>query len=96
MGEMPDNMRTGQTYYARLQLGSPQKALLLPKGNFYQKTGGQWVFVLTEGGNSAVKRFIKIGRQNPKYYELLEGINPGEKVIVSGYDGFGDNEKLEW
>lgn len=96
MGEMPENMRTGQTYYARLQLGSPQEALLLPKGNFYQKTGGQWVFVLNEDGKSAVKRFIKIGRQNPKYYELLEGINPGEKVIVSGYDGFGDNEKLEW
>ncbi len=96
VGEMPENMRTGQTYYARLQLGSPQKALLLPKGNFYQKTGGQWIFVLSENGKSAVKRFIKIGRQNPKYYELLEGISPGEKVIVSGYDGFGDNEKLEW
>lgn len=96
VGEMPENMRTGQTYYARLQLGSPQKALLLPKGNFYQKTGGQWIFVLSENGKYAVKRFIKIGRQNPKYYELLEGIRPGEKVIVSGYDGFGDNEKLEW
>lgn len=96
MGEMPENMRTGQTYYTRLQLGSPQKSLLLPRGNFYQKTGGQWIFVLSEDGKSAVKRFIKIGRQNPKYYELLEGINPGEKVIVSGYDGFGENEKLEW
>ena len=96
ISEMPENMRTGQTYYSRLQLGSPQKSLLLPKGNFYQKTGGQWIFVLSEDGKSATKRFIKIGRQNPKYYELLEGINPGEKVIVSGYDGFGDNEKLEW
>jgi HlyD family secretion protein len=96
IGEMPENMRTGQTYYARLQLGSPQKTLLLPKGNFYQKTGGQWIFVLSENGKSAEKRFIKIGRQNPKFYELLEGISPGEKVIVSGYDGFGDNEKLEW
>ncbi len=96
IGEMPENMRTGQTYYARLQLGSPQKTLLLPKGNFYQKTGGQWIFVLSENGKSAEKRFIKIGRQNPKFYELLEGIGPGEKVIVSGYDGFGENEKLEW
>jgi len=96
VGEMPENMRTGQTYYTRLQLGSPQKSLLLPRGNFYQKTGGQWIFVLSEDGKSAEKRFIKIGRQNPKYYELLEGISPGEKVIVSGYDGFGDNEKLEW
>jgi HlyD family secretion protein len=96
MGEMPENMRTGQTYYTRLQLGSPQKSLLLPRGNFYQKTGGQWIFVLSEDGKSAEKRFIKIGRQNPKYYELLEGIDAGEKVIVSGYDSFGENEKLEW
>jgi HlyD family secretion protein len=96
VGEMPENMRTGQTYYTRLQLGSPQKSMLLPRGNFFQKTGGQWIFVLSEDGNSAEKRFIKIGRQNPKFYELLEGINPGEKVVLSGYDGFGDNEKLEW
>lgn len=96
VGEMPENMRTGQTYYTRLQLGSPQKSMLLPRGNFFQKTGGQWIFVLSEDGKSAEKRFIKIGRQNPKFYELLEGINPGEKVILSGYDGFGDNEKLEW
>ena len=95
-GEMPENMRTGQTYYTRLQLGSPIKSLLLPRGNFYQKTGGQWIFVVSSDGKSAEKRFIKIGRQNPKYYELLEGINPGERVIVSGYDGFGENEKLKW
>jgi len=95
-GEMPENMRTGQTYYTRLQLGSPQKSLLLPRGNFYQKTGGQWIFVVSEDGKSAEKRFIKIGRQNPKYYELLEGITPGEKVIVSGYDSFGENERLKW
>jgi len=95
-GEMPENMRTGQTYYTRLQLGSPQKSLLLPRGNFYQKTGGQWIFVVSEDGKSAEKRFIKIGRQNPKYYELLEGITPEEKVIVSGYDSFGDNERLKW
>ncbi len=95
-GLMPENMRTGQTYYTRLQLGSPKKSLLLPRGNFYQKTGGQWVFVLSEDGKSAEKRYIKIGQQNPKFYELLEGINEGEKVIVSGYDGFGENEKLEW
>ena len=95
-GEMPENMRTGQTYYTRLQLGSPIKSLLLPRGNFYQKTGGQWIFVVSSDGKSAEKRFIKIGRQNPKFYELLEGINPGEKVIVSGYDSFGENEKLKW
>jgi HlyD family secretion protein len=70
--------------------------MLLPRGNFYQKTGGQWIFVVAEDGKSAEKRFIKIGRQNPNFYELLEGIDPGEKVIVSGYDGFGENEKLKW
>lgn len=92
----PDNMRTGQTYYTRLQLSNPEKAILLPRGSFFQKTGGQWIFVLTEDGKYAEKREIKIGRQNPKYYELLEGLNPGEKVIVSGYESFGDNERLEF
>ena len=94
--EMPDNMRTGQTYYTRLQLGSPKESLLLPRGNFFQETGGQWIFVLSADGKSASKRTIKIGRQNPGYYELLEGLNPGERVIISGYDNFGDNEKLEF
>jgi len=94
IGEMPDNMRTGQTYYTRLQLGSPLESILLPRGGFFQKTGGQWIFVLTADGKSAVKRTIKIGRQNPKYYELLEGLKPGEKVIISSYDNFGDNERI--
>ena len=94
IGDMPDNMRTGQTYYTRLQLGSPIESMLLPRGSFFQKTGGQWIFVLTADGESAEKRTIKIGRQNPKYYELLEGIKPGEKVIISGYDNFGDNERI--
>lgn len=94
--EMPENMRTGQTYYAQLQLGNPKKALLLPRGSFFQETGGQWIFVVSTDGKYAVKRNIKIGRQNPKYYELLEGLKPGEKVIISGYDSFGDNERLEF
>lgn len=93
-GERPDNMRTGQTYYTRLQLGSPIESLLLPRGNFFQETGGQWIFVLSPDGASAEKRIIKIGRQNPKYYELIEGLNPGEQVIVSGYDNFGDSERI--
>lgn len=92
--EMPDNMRTGQTYYARLQLGNPKQALLLPKGSFFQKTGGQWVFVLTENGGSAEKRYIKIGNQNPKFYEVLEGLNTGEQVITSGYENFGESERI--
>ncbi len=90
----PDNMRTGQTYYTRLQLGNPQEALLLPRGSFFQETGGQWIFVLSKDESYATKRYIKIGRQNPKYYEVIEGLKAGEKVIVSGYSGFGDNERL--
>ncbi len=96
VSEMPENMRTGQTYYARLQLGNPKESLLLPRGNFFQETGGQWIFVISADGKSATKRFIKIGRQNPKYYELLEGLKPSEEVIISGYESFGDNEKLEF
>lgn len=93
-GEEPENMRTGQTYYTRLQLGNPKKSVLLPRGSFFQETGGQWIFVLSADGKTAEKRTIKIGSQNPKYYELLEGLTPGEKVITSGYDMFGDNERL--
>jgi HlyD family secretion protein len=87
-------VRTGQTYYTRLQLGSPQKSLLLPRGSFFQKTGGQWAFIVSEDGKTAEKRNIRIGRQNPKYYELIEGVNPGEKVVTSSYDNFGDSERL--
>jgi HlyD family secretion protein len=94
VGEMPENMRTGQTYYTRLQLGDPKEAILIPKGSFFQQTGGQWIFVLTEDGSSAEKRSIKIGSQNPKYYEVLEGLEVGEQVIISGYDSFGDNERI--
>jgi HlyD family secretion protein len=94
VGDCPDNMRTGQTYYTRLQLGSPQQSMLLPRGNYFQKTGGRWIFVVSPDGKSADKRQIQIGRQNPKYFELTSGLNPGEKVIVSGYDNFGDNEHL--
>ncbi|NCA87012.1 MAG: efflux RND transporter periplasmic adaptor subunit [Clostridia bacterium] len=92
--ETPDNMRTGQTYYTRLQLGSPEEAILLPRGNFFQQTGGQWIFVLSSDGTFAERRMIKIGRQNPAYYELLEGLQPGERVIVSGYENFGDNQRI--
>jgi len=94
--QMPQNMRTGQTYYARLQLGNPKKALLLPRGSFFQETGGQWIFVVSEDGEYAIKRNIKIGRQNPKFYEVIDGLKAGEKVIISGYGGFGDNERLNF
>jgi HlyD family secretion protein len=91
---MPDNIRTGQTYYISLQLGQPKVSVLVPIGGFFQETGGQWIFVLDPSESFATKRNISIGRKNPKYYEVLEGLKPGEKVIVSGYETFGKNEKL--
>ena len=91
---MPDNIRTGQTYYISLQLGQPKTSVLVPIGGFFQETGGQWIFVLDPSESFATKRNISIGRKNPKYYEVLEGLKPGEKVIVSGYETFGKNEKL--
>jgi HlyD family secretion protein len=91
---MPDNIRTGQTYYISLELGQPKESVLVPIGGFFQETGGQWIFVLDPTGKFAFKRKISIGRKNPKYYEVLEGLQPGEKVIISGYETFGKNEKL--
>ena len=93
-GEQPSNVRTGQTYYLNLQLGQPESAILIPRGTFYQKTGGKWIYVVDPEGGKAVKREIRIGHQNPQFYEVLEGLEPGEKVITSGYDNFGDNEVL--
>ena len=92
--EQPANIRTGQTYYLNLQLGQSESAVLIPRGTFYQKTGGKWIYVVSPDGGKAVKREIRIGRQNPQYYEVLEGLEPGEKVITSGYDNFGDNNTL--
>ena len=92
--EQPANIRTGQPYYLNLQLGQPESAILIPRGTFYQKTGGKWIYVVSPEGDKAVKREIRIGRQNPQYYEVLEGLEPGEKVITSGYDNLGDNNTL--
>jgi len=91
---MPDNIRTGQTYYISLELGQPKESVLVPIGGFFQETGGQWIFVLDPSEEFATKRTISVGRKNPKYYEVLEGLEPGEKVIISGYESFGKNEKL--
>ena len=93
-GEQPSNIRSGQTYYLNLQLGQPESAILIPRGTFYQKTGGKWIYVVLPEGGKAVKREIRIGRQNPQFYEVIEGLEPGEKVITSGYDNFGENEVL--
>jgi len=91
---MPENIRTGQTYYISLQLGLPKESILVPVGGFFQQTGGQWIYVLNPEETFAIKRNISIGRKNPKYYEVLDGLEPGEKVIISGYETFGKNDKL--
>ena len=93
-GERPENIRTGQTYYIDLELGQPEQAVLIPRGTFFQTTGGQWIFVLDKNGGKAYRRNIRIGRQNPQYYEVLEGLEPGERVVTSGYEAFKDNEVL--
>jgi HlyD family secretion protein len=93
-GERPANIRTGQTYYINLQLGEPTQAIMIPRGSFYQTTGGQWIFVVSKDGKTATRHTITIGRQNPLYYEVTSGLRPGEKVITSGYETFGDNQEL--
>lgn len=93
-GQQPDNIRSGQTYYLNLQLGQPEEAVMIPRGTFYQQTGGRWIYVLSDDGTKAVRREIRIGRQNPQYYEVLEGLEPGEKVITSGYASFGEADIL--
>ncbi len=94
-GAVPNSIRRGQTLQIRLQLSERTRALLLPRGGFYQKTGGQWVFVLNKSGTEADKRNISLGRQNPDYFEVLSGLKPGDKVVTSSYDNFGDVDKLE-
>lgn len=93
-GERPDNIRSGQTYYINLQLGQSREAVMIPRGTFFQNTGGTWIFVLNEDGTKAYRRTIRISRQNPQYYEVAEGLEPGEQVIVSNYDAYGDNKVL--
>ena len=94
VGDAPENIRSGQTYYLNLQLGEAAEAVLIPRGSFYQATGGRWIYVVDASDEKAYRREIRIGRQNPQYYEVIEGLQPGEKVIVSSYDNFGDNEVL--
>lgn len=86
----PDNIRSGQTCYLSLQLGQPVDAVVIPRGTFYATTGGKWIFVLDSSGKKAYRRNIRLGRQNPEYYEVLEGLEPGERVITNGYESYGD------
>ncbi len=94
IGSRPENIRAGQTYHINLQLGDPAQAVLVPRGSFFQITGGRWMYVVDENGKFATRRSVRIGRQNPQYYEVTEGLKPGERVIISGYELFGDNERL--
>lgn len=93
-GGRPENIRAGQTYHLNLQLGDPVEAILIPRGSFYQASGGLYVYVVNEDETEARRRPVTIGRQNPQYYEVTSGLQPGEKVIISGYELFGENERL--
>jgi HlyD family secretion protein len=92
--QIPAQIRIGQTARIHLELGESEDALLLPRGGFYQSTGGQWIFVIDPSGDMAYRRKIRLGRQNPRYYEVLDGLIKGEKVIISDYENFGDADKL--
>ena len=96
VGEQPANIRSGQTYYLNLQLGQSEQAVLVPRGAFFQTTGGRGIYVLDADGEGATRREIRISRQNPQYYEVLEGLQPGERVITSGYEQFGDSDRLKF
>ena len=93
-GALPENIRVGQTYYINLQLGEPTEAVLVPRGAFFQSTGGHQAYVLSEAGKTATLRDIRIGRQNTQYYEVLEGLHPGERIITSSYKNFGNAGKV--
>ena len=93
-GEVPPGIRRGQTLQIRLALSDETQALLLAKGGFYQQTGGNWVFKVSEGGNKAYKVDVQLGRQNPDYYEVLQGLKPGDKVVTSSYENYGNMQEL--
>lgn len=94
VGEVPKDIRRGKTVHISLALGELSQAVMIPRGGFYQKTGGQWIYVVDPSGAFAVKRKIRLGRQNTRVYEVLDGLEPGEKVVTSSYDNFGDIDKL--
>lgn len=93
VGEAPA-IRRGQTLRFRLEMSDPSRAVLVPRGGFYQTTGGNWIYVVDPSGDFATKRFIRLGRQNPTHYEVLDGLRPGERVVTSSYDTFGDADRL--
>lgn len=95
MGGAPQGIRRGQTLQLKLNLNDGARAVLIPRGGFYQSTGGNWIFVVDKSGEFAVKRPIKLGRQNPQYYEVIDGLQPGDKVVLSSYESYGDIDRLE-
>ena len=93
-GEMPENVRVGKSFRVQIELGQPEDALVMPRGNFYQSTGGQWIYKVNTSKDKAVRVPLTIGRQNPQQYEVTEGLQAGDLVIVTGYDTFGEAEEL--
>ncbi|HEY0897580.1 MAG TPA: HlyD family efflux transporter periplasmic adaptor subunit [Sphingobacteriaceae bacterium] len=94
LGAVPEGIRRGQSLQVRLSLSDETQAVLVPKGGFYQQTGGNWIFKLNKDGSRAYKAEIQLGRQNPDYYEVLKGLEPGDKVVTSSYENYGTNEEL--
>ncbi|HSQ44268.1 MAG TPA: HlyD family efflux transporter periplasmic adaptor subunit, partial [Ginsengibacter sp.] len=94
VGDVPKGIRRGQTLQIRLALSDETQAVLLPKGGFYQQTGGNWIFKVNADGKSAYKVDIQLGRQNPDYYEVLQGLKPGDKVVTSSYENYGNMQEL--
>ncbi len=92
--EMPDNARIGRSFRVQVELGQPETAIVIPRGDFFQTTGGQWIYKLNKSGDRAIKVPITVGRQNPVQYEIVEGLQPGDRVVVNGYSNFGDAEEL--
>ena len=93
--DMPDNARVGKSYRIQIELGKPEKAIVIPRGDFYNVTGGRWIYRLNESGDKAVRVPITIGRQNPQQYEVLEGLQPDDRILISGYEKFGDAEQVK-
>ena len=93
-GEMPENVRVGKSFRVQIELGQPEDALVMPRGNFYQATGGQWIYKVNASKDKAVRVPLTIGRQNPQQYEVSEGLQAGDLVIITGYDTFGEAEEL--
>ncbi|MBC8111530.1 MAG: HlyD family efflux transporter periplasmic adaptor subunit, partial [Verrucomicrobia bacterium] len=94
VGKVPEGIRRGQTLQIRLALGDETQAVLLAKGGFYQQTGGNWVFKVNENGTKAYRVNVQLGRQNPEYYEVMEGLNAGDKVVTSSYENYGEMQEL--